>query len=100
MDYWQECISEAFEDAGLTASKEQIDTVASWVDGAHENYGMACGHDCIPNPLETENEELKCKYKKEVQKLEKRELDLRERAGEKIRDLQRRLVRAIEEKNS
>jgi hypothetical protein len=63
MDYWEECITEAFDDAGIEATKEQIDTVTSWVDGAHENYGMAFGHDCIPNPMESEVEKLKAHIK-------------------------------------
>lgn len=59
MDYWEECIAQAFEDAGIKATKEQIDTVISWVEGAHDNYGMAHGHECIPNPLLSEIKELK-----------------------------------------
>ena len=59
MDYWNECIEEAFEDAGITATKDQVDTVASWVEGAHDNYGMAYGHDCIPNPMLSEVEKIK-----------------------------------------
>lgn len=69
MDYWQECIAEAFEDAGITATKEQIETVVSWVEGAHENYGMATGSDCIPNPLVLENESLKKELTKERDKV-------------------------------
>lgn len=61
MDYWKECISEAFEDAGIKATKEQIDTVASWVEGAHDNHSMSHGYDVISNPLEDENKELKRK---------------------------------------
>lgn len=45
MSYWEECIDEALNDAGIEASKEQIELIASWVEGAHENYGMAHGHD-------------------------------------------------------
>ncbi len=45
MEYWKECISEAFDEVGIKATKDQIDTVASWVEGAHENYGMATGSD-------------------------------------------------------
>jgi len=67
-NYWEECISEAFEEAKLKATPEQIDIVASWVEGAHENYGMAHGHDCIPNPLQLENEKLKKELKKEQDK--------------------------------
>jgi len=58
MDYWNECISEAFDEAGIDATKEQIDGVAEFVEGAHENYGMAFGHDCIPNPMKSEVETL------------------------------------------
>jgi len=54
MDYWKECIAEAMEDAGITATDEQIDTVTSWVEGAYENYGLATGLDAIPNPLRIE----------------------------------------------
>jgi len=64
MDYWKECISEAFDDAGIVATEDQIETVASWVDGAHENYGMATGSDCIPNPMTSEVEELKARIRK------------------------------------
>lgn len=69
MSYWQDCVSEAFEDAKIVASKEQIDTVVSWVEGAHDNYGTAHGHDCIPNPLCEENDRLKSLLKKEREKV-------------------------------
>jgi len=58
MDYWEECIAEAFEDAGIKATDEQVSSVSRWVEGAHENYGMAFGYDCIPNPLVLENKKL------------------------------------------
>ena len=73
MDYWAECIAEAFEDAGIKATQEQIDTVVAWVHGAHENYGMAHGYDAIPNPMLSEVEELKRKHKREIEEMEKRE---------------------------
>lgn len=69
MDYWKECVAEAFEDAGITATKEQIDTVTSWVEGAHDNYGMSHGHDHIPNPLQQEIDQLKINIKKERDKI-------------------------------
>ncbi len=69
MDYWEECIAGAFEEAGISATKEQIEMVVSWVDGAHENYGMAFGHDCIPSPIALENKELKKELKKERDKI-------------------------------
>lgn len=69
MDYWKECITEAFEDAGIDATEDQIGTVAFWVEGAHDNYSMAHGHDYIPNPLVSENEDLKRELKKERDKV-------------------------------
>jgi Cys-tRNA synthase (O-phospho-L-seryl-tRNA:Cys-tRNA synthase) len=73
MDYWKECVSESFDDAGIVATKEQIDIVASWVDGAHENYGMAFGYDAIPNPMLTEVENLKAKIAK-LEELHERQI--------------------------
>ena len=64
MDYWEECIRESFEDAGIVATEDQINVVVDWVDGAHENYGMAFGHDAIPNPMCMEVDELKAKIRK------------------------------------
>lgn len=68
MEYWVECIGEAFDDAQITASEEQIRTVASWVEGAHDNYGLATGSECIANPLTMENTELKKQLKRELDK--------------------------------
>lgn len=69
MDYWAECISEALDDSNLQASKEQIESIAGWVEGAHDNYGQMHGHDCIPNPQTLEIEELKKELKKERAKV-------------------------------
>jgi len=65
MEYWKECILEAFCDAGIEVTEEQINLVTGWVEGAHENYGMATGQECIPNPMESEVDELKRKLKKQ-----------------------------------
>jgi len=73
VDYWEECISEALDDAGVTVTKEQLDTITSWVEGAHDNYGLATGSECIPNPLEAEIKALKADHEKEVAELEERE---------------------------
>ena len=59
MDYWEECITEALEDAALAATKEQINTIASWVEGAHENHGLATGADvATSNYISDEAREL------------------------------------------
>lgn len=46
-DYWHECIAEAFEEAGIAATPDQVSTVASWAESAHENHGQALGHDVV-----------------------------------------------------
>lgn len=71
MDYWIETISEAFEDAGIAATEEQIQTVAGWVEGAHENYGMAHGYDAIPSPASTEIDRLKKAHEKELEEMQR-----------------------------
>lgn len=63
MDYWKECIETAFDEAGITATEEQKKSVIETVEGAHENYGMAFGHDCIPNPLEAEVKQAEARTK-------------------------------------
>jgi hypothetical protein len=69
-NYWEECISEALHDAEISATKDQIEIIASWVEGAHENYGMAHGYDCIPNPTEEENKQLRQELKIEREKID------------------------------
>ena len=75
MDYWKECVSEAFEDAGLEATDEQIGIVTSWVEGAHENYSLATGQEMIPNPLQSEIERIRGDHRREVEALTK-EIDI------------------------
>lgn len=72
MDYWRECIDIAFDDAGIAANDEQKQFVADAVAGGHENYGMAHGYDCIPNPLVSENQRLerRLKWQRELEHCE------------------------------
>tara|TARA_R110000764_G_scaffold132941_2_gene220847 strand:+ start:2298 stop:2606 length:309 start_codon:yes stop_codon:yes gene_type:complete len=63
MDYWTECIKESFSEAEIIATDEQIKTVIEWVEGAHENIGMATGSEHIPNPLNAEVDALERKIK-------------------------------------
>lgn len=64
-EYWKDTILEAFDDAGIKATDEQVNTVASWVKGNHENYGMAHGHDHITNPDKEEIKNLRQALKRE-----------------------------------
>ena len=68
MNYWGECIREAFEDAEIVATEEQIQNVIGWVEGAHENWGMATGHDVAQaNFISKEAGELE-ELKREIEK--------------------------------
>ena len=69
MDYWKECIAEAFDDAGITATEDQIITVADWIEGAHENFGMANGYDVISSPAVTELKSVKKELQTERDKV-------------------------------
>lgn len=66
--YWEDCISEAFEDAKIQATEDQIKTVAHWVEGAFENEGLATGRHAIPSPANVEIERLEAELKKERNK--------------------------------
>lgn len=67
--YWEECIAEAAEECRATLTDEQITCIAGWVEGCHENYGMAHGHDVIPSHRELENARLKQQLKEEQHKV-------------------------------
>ena len=73
-DYWIDCIGEALCDAGIEATAAQIDTVADWAEGAHENYGMATGDEFIPNPVDAEVDRLQREIKK-INAAHERQLD-------------------------
>ena len=69
MDYWKECILEAFEIAGITATQRQIDNVALLVKEAHGVYGETHGHHFISDPRDIEIKRLSLELKKEKQKV-------------------------------
>lgn len=69
MDYWKECISIAADECGLSLTDEQLECIAGAVEGGYENYGMAFGYDCIPNPLQSENDRLIRELRKEKEKV-------------------------------
>ncbi len=50
-DYWSEAAHEALIEIGVSATPAEIEIVAGIMESNHENYGMAHGHDAIPNPL-------------------------------------------------
>lgn len=70
MKYWKECISIAADECGLALTDEQLDYLAGSVEGGFENYDMAFGNDCIPNPVESRAQEELRILKREKQKQE------------------------------
>lgn len=69
MNYWKECLESSFSEAGIIATEEQINMVARDVEISHENYSIAFGYDCIPNPIKLELEETKRKLDIERRKV-------------------------------
>jgi hypothetical protein len=75
MDYWEECIREAFDDAKIEATDKQIEIVAGWVESSHEYYGAATGLDVASDNWESsESKELK-RMKAEIKKQQQWELN-------------------------
>lgn len=70
MNYWEECIESACDEAGVTVTAEQIKSIAESVAISHENYGMAFGYDCIPNPLLADVQRLEHEIKRREEKHE------------------------------
>lgn len=67
--YWTECVSQAMDDCGLLATPEQIESIAEAVEIGHENYGVAHGYDCIPNPDKLEIVKLEKALREEQEKI-------------------------------
>ena len=70
-DYWQECVEIGLEEAGISATKEQVDILVGSVEGGHEHYGMAHGYDVIESPVRSEIDEIKARHKREIDDLNK-----------------------------
>ena len=68
MKYWKECVEAALEEAGLSATTEQIVTMAEVVEGSHDNFSLCTGAECIPHPMVSENAVLKDALKRELSK--------------------------------
>lgn len=77
MNYWEEVISEGACEANLVITESQIKMIASHAESAHENYGLATGSECIPNPMESEIEQLKKSHAKDKAEWESRDLNYR-----------------------
>lgn len=72
-NYWEEAVAIALEEAGVTATAEQLKYIAESIEGCHDNYGMAMGYDVISNPLDDEVARLKAKIRRMEEESAKRE---------------------------
>ena len=76
---WSDVIEDACSDAGISATKEQIDTIAAWAEGHHDNYSMSHGYDCIGDVSESmEVASLKSKIKELENELSQQRASQRE----------------------
>ena len=67
--YWIQAVEAALEEAGLSATTEQIEVMADVMDGAHEMYGEAHGYEHFGNPMEDEVKRLKKELQRERKKV-------------------------------
>ncbi len=77
MDYWTECIESSFEEAGIVATKEQIQMVAGDVEISSENYDMYSGNAAIPNPRDADIEQLNRRIKEVEAERDKADMNFR-----------------------
>ena len=83
-DYWLEAVDIAVNEAGVKATRSQIDEIAGSIEVSHENYGMAHGYDAIPNPLKSQHEQA-------IRDIEKTHAELLHDRDHKIRTLNHRI---------
>ena len=76
-NYWLEAICTSAEDRGVTLSEEQADGMARDMQANHECYGMAFGHDCIPDPMKTELHNAQIRHEKIIKEFEENEAALK-----------------------
>ena len=83
MDYWKEHAEIAMDEAGLTATEDQLDTIAGVIESAHEFYGQSMGHDVASANWHAEQRSELAKAQLELGK-EKQKVLCRECRGEGV----------------
>lgn len=81
LDYWQECISNAAEDAGLSMTADQLKQIAESVEAGHDNYGMAF----YSPPSSDRLNDIKREYEDKIKALELKLLSERRNAETAVR---------------
>jgi chromosome segregation ATPase len=99
-DCWYECAEVALDEAGITATDEQIDTVAGVFQGCHENYGTYSGNEVFSAnrsaELRRQEEELKQRARDAEEKANGLQYDLN--AAKSNRDFMTRRMQYLEER--
>ena len=68
-DYWSEAVSNALEDAELSASPEQTRLIVEFIELANENYGQAFYQPSGPHHLQAELDQIKAALERERRKI-------------------------------
>jgi hypothetical protein len=71
LNIWIELISEAFGDADIIATDEQIKLVADTVNGLQENWGLVTGSDVASSNFISDDKRELDNLKKEISESEK-----------------------------
>jgi len=85
LNYWIEAVECALEDANKLNmfSNDDIKTLAENISISAEQESMAFGTEHIPNPLETEIQNMKSKHKKEIEQYNHREFIFRKNVSDR-----------------
>ena len=71
MNYWEECVAVAIEEAGISATDEQLKIMTEVVEGGHDNYSMSSGHDLTTDSFESESKSELRHLKAENERIQK-----------------------------
>jgi len=72
IEYWREAVSESLESVGVEATVTQINEIAKDIKISVDCMGMATGEEFIPNPADTEIEQLKKEIQTEKEMAERK----------------------------
>ena len=62
-DYWETSLGELLDDMKISLTEEQKGELIGGIMGIAENESLACGYDCISNPMQSEVDTLKIRIK-------------------------------------
>jgi len=80
-NYWEECLSDAAESAGVSLTAQQLTAMAEDIEYGHDNYGMA-----FHNPAASERlDSMKGEWAARVKALEKELATYRDHAETAIK---------------